>query len=168
MKFLSKELLKMVKWGGERMEGDFYKKILIANDGSESGRQAISAGMEIARLSQGKAYALYVIDNTDLLQGKEGQKWKMLMKEQFKTFGLELTATVEEAAKAAGIEVEFITLEGNPAEKILNFAEKQDIDMIVVGSLGKTATERFLLGSVSERVVRNAKVPVLVVHGRGR
>jgi len=67
MKFLSKELLKMVKWGGERMKGDFYKKILIANDGSESGRQAISAGMEIARLSQGKAYALYVIDNTDLL-----------------------------------------------------------------------------------------------------
>jgi nucleotide-binding universal stress UspA family protein len=55
--------------------------------------------------------------------------------------------------------VEFITLEGNPAERILNFAEKQDIDMIVVGSLGKTATERFLLGSVSERVVRNA-VPV--------
>jgi nucleotide-binding universal stress UspA family protein len=65
----------MVKWGGERMEGDFYKKILIATDGSESGRQAISAGMEIARLSQGKAYALYVIDNTDLVQGKEGQKW---------------------------------------------------------------------------------------------
>lgn len=150
------------------MEGDFYKKILIATDGSESGRQAISAGMEIARLSQGKAYALYVIDNTDLLQGKEGQKWKMLMEEQFKSFGLELTATVEEAAKTAGIEVEFITLEGNPAEKILNFAEKQDIDMIVVGSLGKTVTERFLLGSVSERVVRNAKVPVLVVHGRRR
>ena len=150
------------------MEGDFYKKILIATDGSENGRQAISAGMEIARLSQGKAYALYVIDNTDLLQGKEGQKWKMLMEEQFKSFGLELTATVEEAAKTAGIEVEFITLEGNPAEKILNFAEKQDIDMIVVGSLGKTVTERFLLGSVSERVVRNAKVPVLVVHGRRR
>ena len=40
--------------------------------------------------------------------------------------------------------------------------------MIVVGSLGKTATERFLLGSVSERVVRNAKVPVLVVHGSRR
>ena len=71
------------------MEGDFYKKILIATDGSESGRQAISAGIEIARLSQGKAYALYVIDNTGLLQGKEGQKWKMLMEEQIETFGLE-------------------------------------------------------------------------------
>ena len=46
------------------MERDLYKKILIATDGSENGAQAINAGMEIARLSQGKVYALYVIDNT--------------------------------------------------------------------------------------------------------
>lgn len=148
------------------MERDFYKKILIATDGSENGRQAISAGMEIARLSQGKVYALYVIDTAGYPPGKGDPKWKMAMEEQFKTFGLELTAIVEEAAKAAGVEVEFVALEGHPAEKILNFAEKKDIDMIVVGSLGKTDIERFLLGSVSEKVVRNAKVPVLVVRAK--
>ncbi|HHV25028.1 MAG TPA: universal stress protein [Methanosarcina sp.] len=146
------------------MERDLYKKILIATDGSESGKQAINAGMEIARLSQGKVYALYVIDTADYPQGMGDPKWKTVIEEHFKTFGLELTAVVEEAAEAAGAEVEFVILEGHPAEKILNFAEKRDVDMIVIGSVGKTDVERFLLGSVSEKVVRNAKVPVLVVH----
>jgi len=79
-----------------------------------------------------------------------------------------MTATVEVAAKAADIEVEFVIKERHPAEKILDFAEKQDVDMIVVGSSGKTDAERFVLGSASEKVVRNAKVPVLVVHGKGK
>jgi len=148
------------------MERDLYKKILIATDGSENGTQAINAGMEIARLSEGKAYALHVVDTSGYPSGRGDPKWTRLIEEQFKTFGLEITATVEEAAKAAGVEVEFVTLEGHPAEKILDFAEKQDVDMIVVGSLGKTDVERFLLGSVSEKVVRNAKVPVLVVRAK--
>jgi nucleotide-binding universal stress UspA family protein len=148
------------------MKSDFYKKILIATDGSENGAQAVRAGMEITKLSQGKAYALYVIDKACYPAGKGDLKWKTAMEEQFKTFGLEMTATVEEAAEVAGVDVEFVIQEGHPAEKILNFAEKQGVDMIVVGSLGKTDVERFLLGSVSEKVVRNAKVPVLVVHGK--
>lgn len=146
------------------MERGLYKKILIATDGSENGTRAINAGMEIARLSEGKAYALYVIDTSGYPSGRGDPKWTRLVEEQLKTFGLEITATVEEAAEAAGVEVEFVTLEGNPAEKIIDFAEKQAVDMIVVGSLGKNDAERFLLGSVSEEVVRNATVPVLVVH----
>lgn len=148
------------------MDRGLYKKILIATDGSENGAQAISAGMEIARLSQGKVYALYVIDNTCYPAVKSDPRLKTAMEEHFKTFGLEMTASVEEAAKAAGVDVEFVIREGHPADKILSFAEKQAVDMIVVGSLGKTDSERFLLGSVSEKVVRNAKVPVLVVHGK--
>lgn len=148
------------------MGRDLYKKILIATDGSQNSVQAINAGMEIARLSEGKAYALHVVDTSGYPPEREDQKWTKLMEEQFKTFGLEMTATVEEAAKAAGVKVEFVTLKGHPAEKILDFAEKNAVDMIVVGSLGKNDVERFLLGSVSEKVVRNAKVPVLVVHGK--
>jgi nucleotide-binding universal stress UspA family protein len=148
------------------MGRDLYKKILIATDGSQNSVQAINAGMEIARLSEGKAYALHVVDTSGYPPEREDKKWTKLMEEQFKTFGLEMTATVEEAAKAAGVKVEFVTLKGHPAEKILDFAEKNAVDMIVVGSLGKNDVERFLLGSVSEKVVRNAKVPVLVVHGK--
>jgi nucleotide-binding universal stress UspA family protein len=56
-------------------------------------------------------------------------------------------------------------LEGNPADEIVNFAEKNDIELIVIGTLGMSGVQRFLLGSVAENVVRHPKVPVLVVRG---
>lgn len=93
-------------------------------------------------------------------------RWEEAMYAQFRELGREAISYVEIAAKDAGVEVETLILEGHPAEEILNFAEKKDIDMIVVGSLGKTDIERFLLGSVSENIVRGAKVPVLVVRAK--
>ena len=62
-----------------------------------------------------------------------------------------------------GVEVESVILEGNPANEIVNFAEKNDIELIVTGTLGKTGITKFLLGSVAENVVRHSKKPVLVV-----
>jgi nucleotide-binding universal stress UspA family protein len=64
------------------------------------------------------------------------------------------------------LEVETRVLKGHPAEKILSFSEDNNIDMIIVGSLGKGGYERALLGSVSEKIVRHAKIPVLVVRER--
>jgi nucleotide-binding universal stress UspA family protein len=66
------------------------------------------------------------------------------------------------SAKAAGLEAESIVLKGDPAQRIVNFAEEQSVDMIVVGSHGIGGFERLVIGSVSEKVVRHAKVPVLV------
>jgi nucleotide-binding universal stress UspA family protein len=73
---------------------------------------------------------------------------------------------VEKTARDAGLQVEPTLLEGHPAEEIVNFAEKNGVDLIIVGSLGKSGIERFLIGSVSENVFRNAKGPVLVIRGR--
>jgi nucleotide-binding universal stress UspA family protein len=57
--------------------------------------------------------------------------------------------------------VESVVLEGNPADEIVNFAEKDEIELIVIGTLGKTGVQRFLLGSEAENVVRHFKVPVI-------
>ena len=70
--------------------------------------------------------------------------------------------------KAANIEVESVILEGSPADEIVDFAEKNDIDLIVMGTQGKSAIERFLIGSVAENVVRHSKKSVLVVRKKGR
>ncbi|HET8689549.1 MAG TPA: universal stress protein, partial [Methanosarcina sp.] len=70
-----------------------------------------------------------------------------------------------ETAKAADVEVESVILEGHPAEKIVEFAEQNGIEIIVMGTLGRTGLDRFLLGSVAENVVRHSKTPVLVVRG---
>jgi nucleotide-binding universal stress UspA family protein len=89
----------------------------------------------------------------------------MAMKEQLITEGKKATAYVENAGRAANVEVESVILEGNPAEEIIDFAEKNDIDLIVMGTHGITGIPRFLLGSVAENVVRHAKKAVLVVRG---
>jgi nucleotide-binding universal stress UspA family protein len=58
-----------------------------------------------------------------------------------------------------------VVLEGNPSHEIIEFADNNNIDLIIMGTLGKTGFDRFLLGSVAEKVTRNSKVPVLVVRG---
>ena len=67
-------------------------------------------------------------------------------------------------AKEIGVNVISVLLQGHPAQEILDFAEKNDIDMIVLGTQGKTGIDRFLLGGVTEKVVRHAKAEVLVVR----
>ena len=53
--------------------------------------------------------------------------------------------------------------EGNPGSEIISYAEKNGMDIIVIGSVGRTGLDKFLLGSVAEKVVRNSRIPVLTV-----
>ena len=114
--------------------------------------------------SGAKVYALYVIDTTPYRSIPLDQIWSKDVLEEFENTGHEATAYIEQIGKATGVEVESRILKGNPAQKIVSFAEDNNIDMIVVGSLGKTGYERVVLGSVSEKVVRHAKIPVMVVR----
>jgi nucleotide-binding universal stress UspA family protein len=81
------------------------------------------------------------------------------------TEGKEATAYVENAGRIANVEVESVVLRGSPAEEIIGFAERSNIDLIVMGTLGRTGITRFLIGSVAERVVRHSKKSVLVIRG---
>ncbi|HSD58122.1 MAG TPA: universal stress protein, partial [Methanotrichaceae archaeon] len=73
------------------------------------------------------------------------------------------TKHVEEMARKSGVSVEKRVIEGHPASEILRLAEETPMNVIVIGAIGKTGLTKFLLGSVAEKVVRNSKVPVLVV-----
>ena len=66
--------------------------------------------------------------------------------------------------RLAGASHEIFVASGNAAPEILNLTEKQDIDLIVMGTHGRTGLKHFLLGSVAERVVRESPVPVLTIH----
>lgn len=142
------------------------KQILIATDGSKAAESVADFGIEIARCSGAKVYAVYVIDLTSLDSVLMDESWVKNAYEHFERVGREAICYIEENVKAAGIETVPILLKGNPAEKILDFAEEQKVDMIVMGSTGKSGVERFMLGSVSEKVIRHSKVPVLVVRER--
>jgi len=145
------------------MKEGTYKRIMVATDGSKLARKAIETGIDIAKLSGAKIYAVYVVVPTTHSARDFG--WEKAAMEHFRNEGKRATGFVEETAKAAGIEVESVLLEGHPADEIVKFAEQNDIEMIVMGTLGKTGLDRFLLGSVAENVVRHSKIPVLVVRG---
>jgi len=149
------------------MGSTIFGKIMIATDGSELVKRAVHIAIEIARLSEAKLYAVYVISlgGHDSILHSGDAEWKNEMKEHLRTEGKEAIAYVENAGRAANIEVESVTLEGNPAEEIIGFAEKNDINLIVMGTHGKTGIQKFLIGSVSENVVRHSERAVLVVRG---
>ena len=66
-----------------------------------------------------------------------------------------------------GITAQPVLLEGQPADEILRYAEKNGVDLIVMATHGKTGTARWLFGSVAERVARHSKVPVQLIPPAG-
>ncbi len=146
------------------MSSELYKKILITTDGSEPNKKAVSYGIELAKLSGAKVNVVYVVDTAAFASIPMDTGWEM-MYELLQKEGAEVTQKIVEDAKASGIEIEESLLEGHPSHEIIEFAQNNDIDLIVLGTLGKGGLDRFLLGSVAEKVTRNSKVPVLVVRG---
>ncbi|WP_407354885.1 universal stress protein [Methanolobus sp. WCC5] len=146
------------------MASTLYKNIFIATDGSKQNRKAVQHSIELARLSGAKLYAGYVVDTAAFASIPMDAGWEMMYELLEKEANV-ATDSVEDLAKEAGIVCETVTLEGNPSHEIIEFADNNNVDLIVMGTLGKTGFDRFLLGSVAEKVTRNSKVPVLVVRG---
>lgn len=141
-----------------------FKKIFIATDGSEQNRRAIEYGIELAKIAGGKIFVGYVVDTAAFASIPMDAGWEM-MYELMETEANDAVQKVDVLAKQAGVEVETVVLEGHPSNEIIEFAQKNGVDVIVMGTLGKSGLDRFLLGSVAEKVTRNSTVPVLVVKG---
>jgi len=141
-----------------------FKKIFIATDGSEQNRRAIEYGIELAKIAGGKIFVGYVVDTAAFASIPMDAGWEM-MYELLETEANNAVQNVEQLAKQSGVDAETIVLEGHPSNEIIDFAQKNGIDVIVMGTLGKSGLDRFLLGSVAEKVTRNSPVPVLVVKG---
>jgi nucleotide-binding universal stress UspA family protein len=147
-----------------------FEKILVAIDGSTHSERAAAAGIEMARLYGSVVTVLYVVDISkeyaplgDLVS-KVVEDPFAAMRDTLQKQGDEAIKRIEEMAKAAGISAVRKIIEGYPADAIISVAEKENMDLIVVGYIGVSGLERFLLGSVADKVVRNSKVPVLVVR----
>jgi nucleotide-binding universal stress UspA family protein len=143
---------------------ELFKRILIATDGSRRTMNAIGKGLEIARVHSSKVFAVYVVDTVTFTSIPMDVTWEnmyQLLKEE----GNEAVKQVKETA-GPGLDVEAQVIEGNPAMEITKFAKEHDIDLIVVGTLGKSGIDRILLGSVAEKIVRLSNCPVLVIKSQ--
>jgi nucleotide-binding universal stress UspA family protein len=148
-----------------------FGNILIATDGSKHSEHAANMGIELAKLSKGRVTAIFIADMgryfvpiSDAGFSISSEAMDSIRSSILKS-GETAVQRIEEMAKAAGVAAEGKVIEGRPANDLMKFAEDAGMDVIVIGSIGKTGLEKFLLGSVAEKVVRNSKVPVLIVHG---
>ena len=140
---------------------ELFQKILLATDGSKRTQNAVDMGLRIAREHKSKVYAVYVVDTVTFTSIPMDVTWEN-MYQLLKDEGEEAVGRVK-AAVGEGVDVETRVLEGNPALEITKFAKDNDVDLIVVGTLGKSGIDRILLGSVAEKIVRIAPCPVLVI-----
>ena len=140
-----------------------YKKILIPTDGSKTAAAAIYHGVGLAKGLGAKVYGLYVIDISAFAGIPTEAIWES-MRGLLEEEGKRALATVERTAKAQGVQYELIIREGIPSEDIAKVAEDEGTDLIVVGTAGRTGLNRFLLGSVAEKVIKIAPCPVMVVR----
>ena len=139
-----------------------FEKILIATDGSENSERAAKAGVDLAKLAGGTVTALYIAD-TSKTSHLPDDMLLFSIRDLLIREGKEAVSYIEKLAKEAGVPFEKVIKEGNPGEEILGYAKEAGMNVIVVGSVGRTGLDKFLLGSVAEKVVRNSKVLVLTV-----
>ena len=149
-----------------------FERILIATDGSKFGEKAAKVGIELAKLSGGKVIIVYVADinkytsSAGLISPFGGVSPDAIdvVVESIRDAGEKATLHVSDLARASGVTSERLIVEGNPPSEILRIAEDDKIDVIVMGSIGKTGLEKFFMGSVAEKVVHDSKLPVLIVR----
>ncbi|ADE37262.1 universal stress protein [Methanohalophilus mahii] len=139
-----------------------YNKMLISVDGSGYSEQVLEAGMEIAKDLDSRIYVAYVIHpGSSLLSNPDSWSPSRRVLEEMGKNAFRKAMVI---AKEKGLSCETKMLEGYPADKIIDFAERKNVDMIVIGSRGQQSTKKFLLGGVAEKVIRNSKKPVYVVR----
>lgn len=140
-----------------------YDDILVPTDGSEGTRKAVQHAVDLAGTYDSTIHALYVVNTSTYSTLPADANWESII-EALEEEGEASTQEILEFARDEGVEVLTNVVEGVPHREILEYADENDIDLIVMGTHGKTGFDRLLLGSVTEKVVRSSKTPVLTVR----
>lgn len=141
--------------------GGIMQKILVAHDGSKSSDKALKKAVELAVNSNASLTVLSVVPELYLTEFSDEDRNRIA-----RTLEEETRQTMEKIRKSLSsksIEVKMVIRQGDPAEKILETAQKMKVDLIVTGSHGRHGAKKFLLGSVSSKVVDYSRCPVMVV-----
>lgn len=138
-----------------------FESILLPTDGSQDMTSVVDRTLELASLCDAEIHVLHVVDQRAYLSVPDDAREQV--RETLEQDGQSFTKSVAERALDAGLDVVRELRWGDPAPAILSYAVENDIDVIVMGTHGRTGYERYLLGSVAEKVVRIAPIPVLTI-----
>ena len=138
--------------------------ILVPFDGSSFSIKAFNAAIDIAKKQDSKIFILTCLEKNNLgAWYKDKQVNRQIIKDA-KKFALGFLTKLEEKAEKSGIPVSAYILETESISKqIVSFANSKKVDLIVIGSHGRTGFNRFLLGSISNAVSQSSRCPVLIM-----
>lgn len=136
-----------------------YDKILVPTDGSKGAEVAVDHAAEIAEKFDAEVYVLYVVD---VRARTTADLWANILGE-FHEIGENATEEIAKNIEEKGLNSVTEVTEGIPHKEINNYAEENSIDLIVMGTHGRTGLDRVLVGSNTEKVIRTSKVPVMTV-----
>lgn len=138
------------------------ERILIPTDGSEQAEKAIDYGLELAALADAEVHALYVVETRAkyiITVDLDDEQMR-----EYEEYGENTVREVVSRAEAAGVAGKGAVKKGKIANEIVEYAEDNTIDQIVMGRRGQGAIGRYL-GTTAEKVVHMAEQPVTIVEG---
>lgn len=143
------------------------KKILVAIDFSEITPKIITQALILAQATSSKLWLIHIAaPEPDFVGYETGpQTERDYMANKFREEHRQIQKYAEEL-RQKGIEVVALLLQGATVETILREANKLDVDLIIIGSHGKSGLYKVLVGSVSEGILQSSNCPVLVVPSR--
>ncbi|MDS0296823.1 universal stress protein [Halogeometricum luteum] len=140
-----------------------FENILIPTDGSKPAREAVTHALDLARTYDATLHALYVVDR-GAYASRPGWTWDELQ-QVLEQNGETVLEDVQSRAAADGISVAAEITHGVPHQAIEEYCNQHGIDLVVMGTHGRSGISRRLIGSVTERVLRNSDGPVLTIRG---
>ena len=141
-----------------------YERLLVPTDGSPESMEAVDEAVALAAAVDADLAALFVVDTRDYSTLPEG-KWVSIA-DELEREGERALEAVERRAADAGVATSTAVVRGVPHEAILSHADDVGADLVVMSTHGRTGIDRFLLGSVTEKVIRSTALPVLVIRAR--
>jgi len=142
-----------------------FKRILVATDLTPASRSAVSEAVELAKENEAELMIAHVCQTPSISQAsaiapRVYDEWSRNVKEAAQE---QLQPILEEARKE-GIHAAALVLFGEPYEAIVEAAQKNNADLVILGTHGRKGVSRFFLGSVASRVISTAPCPVMTVR----
>lgn len=146
---------------------NIFKKILVPYDESDYSDKALEYTLDLKKIYKSKIFVLHIISSGmryDLI-GNDGNRTSLQLDNKMSVEEIEVFQSLKKQLKKfkARLDIKVVIATKSISAEIIDFAEKNNIDLIVMGSKGRTGFKKLLLGSVASDVIAYANCPIIVI-----
>jgi nucleotide-binding universal stress UspA family protein len=138
-----------------------YQVIVVGTDGSARAGVAVDGALELARLTGATVHAVHAMHTPGVIDDAHSAQ---IMMDEMRNPSDAVQAHLLEEARRRGVTIEFHSSVGEPANALIELAEKVNADLVVVGNRGMSSMKRFVLGSVPNKVSHHCPCSVLIIN----